>query len=114
MSKKQKFIDYVACLFDEGKDIPQDALDYWNAFTAEKNVEKSQFTENGKRILTFLKENDNIESWKSKDIAEALQITSRSVSGSMRKLVSDEYVEKIGQDPIFYTLTQKGKEVQID
>jgi hypothetical protein len=35
------------------------------------------------------------------------------VSGAMRKLVTDEFVEKVGQDPVIYTLTQKGKEIEI-
>ena len=29
----------------------------------------------------------------------------------MRKLVMDEYVEKVGKDPVVYTITEKGKNV---
>ena len=32
----------------------------------------------------------------------------------MRKLVSDGFVEKAGKDPIIYSLTEKGKEYEID
>ncbi len=46
---------------------------------------------------------------KAKDIAEGLMMSSRRVSGSIRKLVTDGYVEKIGQDPVIYALTEKGK-----
>ena len=51
--------------------------------------------------------------WKAKDIAEGLFISSRGVSGAMRKLVTDGYVEKVGQDPVIYSLTEKGKIVEI-
>jgi Mn-dependent DtxR family transcriptional regulator len=46
---------------------------------------------------------------KAKDIAEGLGISARTVSGAMRKLVTDNYVEKISTDPIIYSLTEKGK-----
>lgn len=112
MSKKQVFIDYVAQLFDESHDdIPEDAWDYWKALLAEKSIEKPQFTDNGKVILKFLKDNVQIETWKSKDIAEGIGISSRGVSASARKLVNDGYIDKVGQDPVFYVLTEKGKEV---
>jgi DNA-binding HxlR family transcriptional regulator len=35
------------------------------------------------------------------------------VSGAIRKLVTDGYVEKVGQDPVIYTLTELGKSVEI-
>ena len=49
----------------------------------------------------------------AKDIGEGLFISSRAVSGAIRKLVTDGYVEKIGQDPVVYALTEKGKTVEI-
>jgi predicted transcriptional regulator len=52
--------------------------------------------------------------WKARDIAEGLFINSRAVSGAMRKLVTDGYVEKIGQDPVVYSLTDNGKNIEID
>ena len=32
----------------------------------------------------------------------------------MRKLVTDGYVEKVGQDPVVYTLTEKGINTEIN
>jgi Mn-dependent DtxR family transcriptional regulator len=52
--------------------------------------------------------------WKSRDIAEGLFISSRSVSGAKRKLVTDGFVEKIGQDPAVYSLTENGKNIKIE
>jgi predicted transcriptional regulator len=52
--------------------------------------------------------------FKAKDIAEGLFISSRAVSGAIRKLVTDGYVEKVGQDPTIYSITDKGKNIKID
>jgi DNA-binding HxlR family transcriptional regulator len=45
-------------------------------------------------------------------------MSARSVSGSMRKLVTEQYVEKVGQNPVTYKLTDLGetlaKELQVD
>ena len=37
-------------------------------------------------------------------------MNSKSVSGTMRKLVSDGYFSKSGSNPVMYSLTDKGKE----
>ena len=110
MSKKQVFIDYVAPLFfEDHENIPEDAWDYWQGLIAEKSTEKPEFTNNGKIILHFFQEHQDVPSWKTKDIAEVIGLSSRSVSGSLRKLVADGYIDKIGKDPILYCLTEKGK-----
>ena len=41
-------------------------------------------------------------------------MTSRRVSGAIRKLVTDGYVEKVSQDPVIYALTEKGKNKVIE
>ena len=51
--------------------------------------------------------------WKARDIAEGLFISSRTVSGAMRKLVTDGFCEKVGADPVVYALTEKGKNYNI-
>ena len=113
MTKKQAFIEYVKDLFNDC-DVPEDARDYWDALIGGKDAEKPLFTENGKNVLKFLQEHQETETWKAKDIATEMMISSRSVAGSARKLVSDGYLEKVGQDPVFYTLTNKGKEINLD
>ena len=61
---------------------------------------------------------ENLESmnnvFTSKEIAEGLFTSGRSISGSMRKLVNDEYVEKIGTNPVQYALTEKGMNYKFD
>ena len=48
------------------------------------------------------------------DVAEQMGISSRGASGTMRKLVNDGFCEKIGQDPVIYSLTEKGKNYVIE
>ena len=114
MSKKAEFVEFVENLMTETHTEMSEGVQlYWDAFRGTTSDERPMFTENGKLILQFMKDNQSVPMWKSKDIAEGLFISSRAVSGAMRKLVTDEFVEKVGQDPVIYTLTQKGKEIEI-
>ena len=116
MDKRQEFIDFVEKIINTTPNLkmPDGARVYFEALKNDKNSSKPMFTENGKLILRFLKDNLDTELWKAKDIAERLFISSRTASGAMRKLVSDGFVEKIGTNPVIYTITQKGKEIEID
>ena len=119
MSKKQEFIKYVEELMYftrkmDGPAMNEDAELYWNAFCGTTEVEKPLFTDNGKLILKHMQDNQQEAMWKARDIAEGLFISSRAVSGAMRKLVTDGFVEKVGQDPVIYSLTEKGKEIKIE
>lgn len=123
MSKRESFIKIIQKeVFDRPdiwcenyEDIWEDACLFWEAFTSssDKN-DKPLFTDNGKLILNFLKDNQDTPLWKAKDIAENLLVSSRTVAGAMRKLVTDEYVEKVGKEPTIYSLTEKGKNIVID
>ena len=42
-------------------------------------------------------------------IGEGLFIHARSVTGAMRKLIADGYVEKTGQNPVSYSLTDTAR-----
>jgi DNA-binding MarR family transcriptional regulator len=88
----------------------KDAEDFWNSLKMTGDKDKPAFTENGKLILKYMKDNKDIYNnlFKAKDIGEGLGISSRTVSGGIRKLVSDGYVEKMGESPIVYSLTNKG------
>jgi DNA-binding MarR family transcriptional regulator len=119
MTKKQKFIEAI----EEGffsqidkNDVDPDVLLYWEALKGKEENEKPLFTDNGKLILKYLQEetSDVQQMFKAKDIAEGLFISSRAVSGAIRKLVTDGYVEKVGQDPTIYSITDKGKNIKID
>lgn len=117
MTKKEKFIEAVEEAFFSKvnlEELDSDIVLYWEAFKGKEEKEKPMFTDNGKLILKYLQENQSIPMWKAKDIAEGLFISSRTVSGAIRKLVTDGYVEKVGQDPVIYSLTENGKNIIID
>ena len=114
MTKKEEFVKYVEMAIEAyPTPMNEDARIYWEAFRGKIEEDKPLFTDNGKLILKHLQDNQDVPMWKAKDIAEGLFISSRAVSGAMRKLVSDGFVEKVGQDPVIYTLTENGKTIEI-
>ena len=122
MSKKEQFIKEVEELLANTPDrIPErvfssDALDFWNGLKITGDTEKPAFTENGKLILQYVQQNKDTYNnlFKAKDIGEGIGVSSRTASGAMRKLVNDGYIEKVGENPIVYSLTQKGTEASFE
>ena len=116
MSIKNEFIDYVEeLMMGNNPKMTENVKRFWEGFKTESvGDEKPLFTDDGKLILQYLKDNTTTIMWKAKDIAEGLGVSSRKVSGSMRKLVTDGYVEKVGKDPSIYTLTDNGKNIVIN
>lgn len=115
MSKKIEFINFVEKILETtNEEMNDEAKAYWEALKiTEDKGEKPMFTDNGKLILQFLQNNQDIKSWKAKDIAEGLDISSRTASGAMRKLVTDGFVEKLGDSPSIYSITEKGINIEI-
>lgn len=118
MSKKEEFVNFIKTMMAEmniyEEDMPEAARVYWSNLCSKEEVEKPLFTDNGKMILKYLQENKSTASWKAKDIAEGLFTSSKTVSGAMRKLVTDGYVEKVGDNPSIYSITEKGTEIIIE
>lgn len=118
MTKKEMFINEVSNIIQNQtgqkmEDIlSSDALDFWNGLNATGDSERPTFTENGKLVLGYMQANKDTYNnlFKAKDIGEGLGISSRTASGAARKLVTDGYIEKVGKDPVVYSLTQKGIE----
>lgn len=73
-------------------------------------------TENGKAILQYCQANwqYNNNIFTSKNISDGIQIPARSVSGSIRKLVADGYIQKINSSPVSYSITEHGKEFSLE
>jgi DNA-binding MarR family transcriptional regulator len=119
MSKKQEFIKFVEEIMDAANvseaDMPENVKLYWDVlFASSLEADKPLFTDNGKLIMKFLQDHQETPMWKARDVAEGLFISSRAVSGAMRKLVTDGFVEKVGQDPVIYSITEKGKNIDIE
>lgn len=112
---KKDFIQEIGDLIDnEDIQLSPKALEYFEELKTKKS--SGEMTENGKRILEFLQnhyeEYNNV--LKAKNIGEGLGISGRSVSGSIRKLITDGFVEKIGKEPVSYAITDLGKSYQFD
>ena len=121
MTKKQKFINFVEGLIakidiDTLDADSKEAIEYFNILKSAEGDEIHKFTENGKLVLTYIQQNyeTNNNMFKAKDIGEGLNITSRTASGAMRKLVTDGYLEKIASNPVIYSLTDLGKTISVD
>lgn len=123
MNKKDSFIKIIQEEIFNRPDIwvenyPEDfeaAKIYFEAFKGGAEKEKPAFTENGKMILQYMKDNNSAYNnlFKAKEIGEGLNITSRTASGAMRKLVTDGYIERMGENPVIYALTEKGIEIDL-
>lgn len=111
---KTEFLNFLHKLMEASPEIVEeymtDTLKQYLDILENNKSEKPEMTENGRRILEFLQNyGDSAKLWKAKDIAQELGVTSRGVSGSIRKLVTDGYCEKLGTSPAVYTITEKGQ-----
>ena len=114
---KQEFIDFLNALMAAAPEVANEKMTdnvkaYIDTLMTSKN-DKPEITDSGKIILDYMQKS-NLPMFKAKDIADGLYISSRAVSGSLRKLVNDGFCEKVGTDPVVYTLTEKGKNYKID
>lgn len=117
MNKYKNFVDQFdwlvanckmpVVLTDEVKEIRQQILEQG---LVEKN--KPLFTKSGLSILEYLQSAEG-KNFKAKDIALGMNMSSREISGAIRKLVTDGYVQKFGQNPVIYNLTEQGKTFDI-
>lgn len=115
MANKDIFIQDIEDAINKGYlSLKEESLKYLEDL--KKNNSSKEMTENGLKIILFMQENYDKYSniFKAKDIAEGLFMPPRSISGSMRKLLTDGYCEKTGKDPVCYLLTEKGKVFSID
>lgn len=114
---KQEFLNFLNALMAAAPDVAEklmtENIKVYIETLQNNNIEKPEITDNGKVILDYLQKNP-ASSWKARDIAEGLFISSRSVSGTLRGLVNNGFMEKIGESPVVYILTEKGKNYQIN
>lgn len=113
MTKCEEFLQFVDYLMENCKtpvNPSENVQSYLDALRSDKSEAKKEFTSNGEAILRWL-QSAPAGMYKARDIAENMNVGSKAVSGAMRKLVTDGYVEKVGKDPVVYTISDKGKEV---
>jgi Mn-dependent DtxR family transcriptional regulator len=115
---KQEFLNFINSLMNANPELTNELMTddikaYLNIL-AETKIEKPDLTDKGKEMLKYLQDHQEIKVWKAKDLAEQMGISSRGASGSMRKLVNDGFCEKVSEDPVIYTLTDKGRNYEIN
>lgn len=115
MSKCENFLNFFNELLEQTKiEMPDDVKEFYDMLkTNDSPKENKQITDIGLQILEFLQQSEQT-SFKSKDIAEGMEMSSKRVSGAMGKLVRTGYVEKFGEKPIVYSLTDYGKNFDIE
>lgn len=116
MTNKEMFIQEVEELIRAEQDIfSESARAYFEQLKATPEKEKAPFTENGAKVLIWMQE--NYESYnnilKAKEIGDGLFCSSRTVSGAMRKLITDGYASKTEGTPTCYSLTELGMNVTV-
>ena len=114
---KKDFIDFLNALILAAPEVADEKMTegvraYIDIIMSEK-ADKPTLTDNGKIILDYMQKS-KVPTFKARDIADGLCISSRAASGALRKLVTDGFCEKVGTDPVVYALTEKGKDFIID
>ena len=101
---KQEFLDFLHELMKAAPDVVEakmtDSIKNYIETLSGTVENKIVVTDNGKIILDYMKNKTDMLMLKAKDIADGLGISSRQVSGALRKLVTDGFVEKVSQDPV--------------
>ena len=122
MTNREQFLQEIRWHINKScLELSEGAMVYFESLEAAPEKEKAPFTENGARVLLWMQENydhyNNI--LKAKEIAEGMfaingtPVTSRTVSGAMRKLITDGYVSKTAGTPVCYSLTELGETIEV-
>lgn len=107
-----EFLEEINKIVDIRNQLSKDAIEFYDEL---KQKSETTFTENGKKIILCMQNNlDKYELFNAKILGELLFMPPRSVSGSIKKLINEGYCEKVGNNPVSYKLTTRGKEVKID
>ena len=115
MADKRKivFIETVEALFaknDFDVFIPQEAIDFFEDYKKAKSESSQPFTEKGIVVMEAL---SKVDDWiTATALGEMIGKNGRSVSGTMKKLIEDGYVEKKEGKPASYRITEFGKEIE--
>ncbi len=105
--RKNVFIETVENLFNAyPMNVPAEALEFFEDYKRGKSSNRKEITEKGIAIILALRE--NTEWITAKALGEIMDVSGRSVSGSMKKLVEDGYVDKRAGTPSAYKITEKG------
>ena len=111
--RKEIFIREVERLFAENENsIDPVALDFFKDYCKGKATNKKEITEKGISIILGMRamEDGYVT---AAAIGAEIDMNGKSVAGSLKKLVTDGYVEKKAGNPAAYRLTEKGQTCEI-
>ena len=95
----------------EALELIKTALDFYENYQNSQPAKKP-ITDKGIPIILALRE---VEDWiTAKALGERMDISGRSVSGSLKKLVTDGYVDKRAGSPAAYKITDKGMNCDLE
>ena len=109
MTGKEEFVKVVKDLFNKNE-VPKTAKDYLEWLETNESKKEKKNTELSEKALTVLKymqDNKDTNLFKCANIAAGIDMSSKSVNGVMRKLISEGYVCKVsdaGVSPVIYSL----------
>ena len=119
--RKNIFINTVETLFEIMKDydggtidftIPDEAIDFFNDYKKGRSSERKEITEKGIAIVLGMRAMG--EDWATAAaIGEQIDMSGKSVSGALKKLITDGYAEKVEGKPAMYRLTEKGMNCEL-
>lgn len=112
MNKYLKIFEQIIADYEIEQDEDIEELHSFLAALDTKGNDKPAFSEVGLQIFEYMRQGHEKNN-KAKDIAEGMNLPSKKISGAMRKLVADGYVEKFGSNPVIYSLTEQGKNFDI-
>lgn len=113
MNKYLKIFEQIIADYEIEQDEDIEELRSFLAALDTRGSDKPAFSEVGLQIFEYMRQGHEKNN-KAKDIAEGMNLPSKKISGAMRKLVSDGYVEKFGSNPVIYSLSDKGKNFDIE
>lgn len=113
MNKYLKIFEQIIADYEIEQNEDIEELRSFLAALDTKDSDKPAFSEVGLQIFEYMRQGHEKNN-KAKDIAEGMNLPSKKISGAMRKLVSDGYVEKFGSNPVIYSLSDKGKNFDIE
>lgn len=115
MPTKENFISEIEKLLKTNT-INDEAIEFFEMFKAGTIKNSKIITSKGIEILKFLQSKPNDYVFTSKMLSTAIEsMNTRSISGTLRKMLNDGFVEKVGSTtPISYKITAMGMAFDLD
>lgn len=111
MTSRELFIQEIETFINKSDiTLSETAMLYFESLKNIPSKEPKLITENGVKILKYAQENKDTYNniFTARSMGDGIGIGSKVVSGAMRKLVTDGFFEKVGANPVSYSITEKG------